>query len=76
MTGYARALLFASHDYCGNLDEAGELLSSALGEVRRATEHVRASGDGDLLSRLKGVCLELVVVADDIYDAANTEEVA
>jgi hypothetical protein len=30
MTGYGRALLLASHDYCENLDEAGDLVSLAL----------------------------------------------
>jgi hypothetical protein len=35
---------------------------------------VRAAGDTDLLSRLRGVCGDLTVVADDIYAAANHEE--
>jgi hypothetical protein len=74
MTGYGRALLLTSHAYCENLDEAGDLLSLALPHARQAIDHVRAAGDTDLLSRLRGVCSDLTVVADDIYAAANHEE--
>jgi hypothetical protein len=74
LSGYSRALLLASSDESANLDEAGDLLAATMPDVRRAIEHVRASGDSDLLQRLRAASLALCAVADDIYDAAADVE--